>query len=723
MRIRWKFLIVLLSISLIPIIGMRLNAQKAMRELGNDLASQSKSVLVQETKVALKRLVEDHARVLKRERELLEMMLLMLSSEIEKHFSDSRHVTVSAIVSKFPAQERPVNAHYSHDMYCAPKPSGTCRPLRINFLKQGILIDSKFGMEPEAADAANLLISMTPLYHALKKKYPELILWQYVVLENGLHTIYPEPGPVPERHMRQSAMIPDWYHLVKEKKQMTWSQPALDSFTRNIAFFIAAPLHDSNGQFMGATAIAVPLTVFLHENQHIRMLSDHVTSLLVKAEDSPEYPVSIIAQEFTRTQQHMHWFAADVPVLLESPDTQQLQKMAEDLRNHRSEVREMLYDGNASLAAYQSFDQYGTALLLIVPKADILEHAMLMEQYVHDRIDRQIVFTGLILISIIALIIALSFVLSRSFTANISKLAEAVARVGAGDFQARVRLKSRDELGELGRTFNKMIPALEERVHMKQALDLVVEIQQSLFPSGIPHISGMDIAAKSLYCQETGGDFYDFMAVRRGSTTRTAFAVGDVTGHGLSAALLMATSRAFLRARLTQPGTMAEMISDVNRLLAEDTYETSQFVTLFYLEVDHVQKSLHWVRAGHDPAFLYDPKSNGFFQLEGSGPALGVIGDFEFPETEELNYAPGQIILIGTDGIWETRNPEGKMLGKERVKNIIKETALQSAGHILDAVVHEVEDFRQDRAQDDDITLVVLKVVERPETSDKVSLL
>ena len=710
MRIRWKFLLVLLSISLIPMIGMRLNAQKAMKELGNDLASKSKNEMIKETKVALKRLVEDHARILKRERELLEMMLLTLSSEIEKRLATTHHENFPVKVPYFSEQQMLIGTQYQHDMYCVLKPPGRCLPLPVNLLSQGFFIDFKAGIKENASEAKNRLVSMLPWYRSLKTKYPELFLWQYVVLENGLRTIYPEPETLKGQLKQHNITIPDWYPPVKEKKRIIWSEPTLDNFTGNIVFFVSTPLHDSSGHFIGVTAIAVPLTVFLHENQHVRLLSEHVTSLLVKAETSSDYPVRIVAQESFHIRKHMQWLAPDIPKWLEISDKYQLFEIADDLKNHRSEVREIEYDNKSALMAYQSFDEYGTALLLIIPQTDILKNALLMEDYVHDRINQQIVFTGLILIFIVVLVIGLSFIMSRSFTVNISKLAEAVKHIAAGDFQKRVHLKSRDELGELGETFNEMIPALEERVQMKQALDIAAEIQQSLLPSYIPQIKGMDIAAKSIYCHETGGDFYDFINVRRGETFRTAVTVGDVTGHGLSAALLMATARAFLRSRLTQSGNLSQMISDVNRLLSEDTRETSQFVTLFCMEIDPVKKKLYWIRAGHDPALLYDPKNKNISQLTGQGPALGITSDFIFQETEGLSYIPGHIILIGTDGIWETRNPEGQMFGKERIKNIIGEVALKSAGQIMDTIISALENFRKDQAQDDDITLVVIKI-------------
>jgi phosphoserine phosphatase RsbU/P len=639
MRIRWKFLIVLLSISLIPMIVMRLNGQQAMRELGNDLAAQTKNALITETKVALKRLVEDHARILKRERELLEMTLSLISSEIQKRLYNLHDNSFLETPPFFSTQAMPLHEHNDKKMYCLLKPHGQCLPLQISFMNQRFFINTLSDPDNEILDIVNRLASMSPLNHAIKNKHPELIIWQYVFLENGIRTIYPDPGISSVRRLyQQDTLLPDWYRLAKEKNQTNWSQPSLDQITGNIVFFVSAPVHDPQGNFIGAAAIAVPLTVFLHENEHIRMLSDHVISLLIKTEDSSEWPISIIAQESAHAKKHMNWFVTDSPTWLESPDKKQLLKIAEDLKSHRSNVREIIYNGSLNLAAYQSFDEHGTALLLIVPEEDILRDAILMEQSVHDQIQEQIVFTGIILLSIIILIIGLSFILSRSFTINISKLAEAVGRVASGDFQARVQLKSHDELGELGKTFNKMIPALEERVHMKQALNFAAEVQQRLFPSKTPYVEDLDIAAKSLYCRETGGDFYDFIDVQRGNINHTGIAVGDVTGHGLSAALLMATSRAFLISRLTQPGTMGQAMTDINRLVAKDTQETYQFVTLFYLEIEHEKKNFRWIRAGHDPAILYDSPNDEFSNLGGPGPALGIINDFQFQETAELKF-------------------------------------------------------------------------------------
>jgi sigma-B regulation protein RsbU (phosphoserine phosphatase) len=216
-----------------------------------------------------------------------------------------------------------------------------------------------------------------------------------------------------------------------------------------------------------------------------------------------------------------------------------------------------------------------------------------------------------------------------------------------------------------------MVPALEERVRMKQALDVAMEVQQNLLPRTMPRIKGLDIAGKSLYCDETGGDFYDFLDIGRHNAYQFGVAVGDVSGHGIQAALLMATVRAFLKSRARQPGSIADVIADINRLVADDTSETGQFMTLFYAEIDPRERIIHWVRAGHDPAMLYNPDTDTIEELMGKGIALGVDGGSEYQGQIIKGLSQGQVLLIGTDGLWETRNESGEMFGKERGSMLI----------------------------------------------------
>ncbi|HBZ54549.1 MAG TPA: phosphatase, partial [Syntrophobacteraceae bacterium] len=225
-------------------------------------------------------------------------------------------------------------------------------------------------------------------------------------------------------------------------------------------------------------------------------------------------------------------------------------------------------------------------------------------------------------------------------------------------------------------------------------------------------VRGLDIAGRSLYCQETGGDYYDFLHFAEWGPERVVVAVGDVVGHGIGAALFMTTARALLRARLLQPGSLAQAMRDANRLLCLDTAQSANFMTVFLLLLDAGRRLICWSRAGHDPAIVYDPRSDVSTDWIGEGMALGVDELQSFEENKASQWQPGMIIVIGTDGIWEAENTDGEMFGKDRLRAVIREARQGSAADILQAILDAVRGFREEAPQLDDITLVVVKIVD-----------
>jgi sigma-B regulation protein RsbU (phosphoserine phosphatase) len=244
----------------------------------------------------------------------------------------------------------------------------------------------------------------------------------------------------------------------------------------------------------------------------------------------------------------------------------------------------------------------------------------------------------------------------------------------------------------------------------KKALALAGEVQKSLLPQEKPRVQGLDIAGRNVSCDEIGGDYFDFIWRRDSKKGPFSVVVGDISGHGVDSALLMTTARAFLRMRASQPGSISEIITAMNRHLTQDTLETGRFMTLFYLTIDPETKRLDWVRAGHDPALVYDPILDEFEELKGSGMALGVNEGFDYEENHRNGLANGQIIAVGTDGIWEAINRDGEMFGKERLRNVIRQNAKAQAGDILSAVYDELNQFTLGQKTEDDITLVIIKV-------------
>ena len=250
----------------------------------------------------------------------------------------------------------------------------------------------------------------------------------------------------------------------------------------------------------------------------------------------------------------------------------------------------------------------------------------------------------------------------------------------------------------------------KEHRKVRHSLSLAMEVQQNLLPKANPQIDGLDIAGKSIYCDETGGDYYDFLEVGSPEEGKIGVVVGDVSDHGIPSALLMATVRALIRQRCSAFGQIDQVVSDVNRQLAKDVMDSGRFMTLFYAEIERLNKTIRWVNAGHEPAMIFDPVKNTFDDLNGGNNlALGIFEDTEFKEAHQ-EVAPGQIVVIATDGIWETRNPKGEMFSKDRIRKIIRRNATKTANDIQNAILDSLKRFQKEVTLEDDMTLVVIKI-------------
>lgn len=249
-----------------------------------------------------------------------------------------------------------------------------------------------------------------------------------------------------------------------------------------------------------------------------------------------------------------------------------------------------------------------------------------------------------------------------------------------------------------------------DMTEQKKTLALASEVQKSLLPQEKPLVKGLDIAGKNVFCDEIGGDYFDFLWQRDTRKGPINIVVGDISGHGVDSALLMTTARAFLRMRASQPGTISDIITAMNRHLTLDVLKSGMFMTLFYLAIDPIKRNLEWVRAGHDPAIVYDPVLDRFEELKGQGVALGISEASDYKENVRSGLTNGQIIAIGTDGIWEAVNKEGQMFGKKRFRSIIRDNAKKGANDILNAVYDELSRHTRGQRPEDDITLVIIKV-------------
>lgn len=299
-----------------------------------------------------------------------------------------------------------------------------------------------------------------------------------------------------------------------------------------------------------------------------------------------------------------------------------------------------------------------------------------------------------------------------SYSKNLKLLFEnetsVLERVTQGDLSRLVPVATNDEFGVIAGHTNTMIDGLRHRLQLITALKLAEEVQQNLLPSEAPSVPGLDIAGISNYCDETGGDYYDYFRLSNGDL---GVVVADASEHGVSAALLMTTVRAQLRQRVAMEGDIARIVSDVNQELARDVEGSGRFMTMFFLEIEPESKTMHWVRAGHEPAILYNAAEDNFLEFAGEGMALGVVEDLVFQKYTHQGWTPGSVVVVGTDGIREAQNVEGEMFGSDRLRESIRKRAAESAETIQNGIIEDLKTFQGKAPQEDDITLVVVKLL------------
>lgn len=307
------------------------------------------------------------------------------------------------------------------------------------------------------------------------------------------------------------------------------------------------------------------------------------------------------------------------------------------------------------------------------------------------------------------LVLALGIGLAILAVRPLTQLVEQIRDIGRGNFDARSDIHFTTELGMLSSSLNEVASDLKDRIRLKQSVELAMQLQQSLLPKSAPVVDGLDVHAYSSFCDETGGDYYDFLNVFGLPDTSLAVAVGDVSGHGVAAALMMTTARGALRSRASSSASLSELLTHTNSMLFADTKGES-FMTMILLVIDAENKTLRWASAGQTPPLVYLPDTDRFEPLSSGSLPLGVMPDTVYDEHSLNTLTPGSILLVCTDGLWESQNTAGEPFTIERVQQIIRSASRLSAADIATRLVRDLSAHLGSSEPDDDITFVVVKL-------------
>lgn len=245
---------------------------------------------------------------------------------------------------------------------------------------------------------------------------------------------------------------------------------------------------------------------------------------------------------------------------------------------------------------------------------------------------------------------------------------------------------------------------LVEQSKLEKELEIARTIQMNLLPRSDPEIENFEVAATSIPAKKVGGDYYDFIKLPQG---QWGIAVGDVSGKGVPAAILIATVRALLKSESTRPrASVTSVVSKVNVLTCHDV-TGNIFITLVYGVLNPHTRSFEYTNAGHCPPLLFDPQGN-IHSLTVGGFFMGLMENTEYKK-EVVKLPPGSVLLIYSDGLVDTMDPSGNFFGLERLKKLVSENRTKSATEIRDIILHHLNVFRGDAEVFDDMTLVVIK--------------
>jgi phosphoserine phosphatase RsbU/P len=242
-----------------------------------------------------------------------------------------------------------------------------------------------------------------------------------------------------------------------------------------------------------------------------------------------------------------------------------------------------------------------------------------------------------------------------------------------------------------------------EQERYERELQLAREIQQRFQPSAPPAVAGYELQGISFPSYQIGGDYYDFILCADG---RLVVALGDVSGKGTSAALLMSSLHAAVHAQVASCRPITETVGAVNRYLADNT-PANRFVTLFYAELDPVTGSLSFINAGHNPPIIAHG-GGALEQLGAGGLPLGIVPDFDYREGR-TQLRPGDVLVAYSDGVTEQTNPAGDEFGTVRLQEVVARNISRSAAGIRDKIEAALSSFAQGTPAGDDITLLIVK--------------
>ena len=710
MKLRLKLFLILVAIAIVPLVAAGLLARSNVETCSINVAADTRASVEQIVEVARTRYVRQYAATFDRDRVLIESTVRSAADLLEQIDLIER-VTPGVIQDPSPIYfasdfgdpaRAPTSLVFDDNQYIQ-NADGSHTPIPVS-RDYPVFVT----VTTDPAEIARDVRALGALTHILKsgsvfRTGEHWLLSHYASLNaTGTHISYPGKGGYPEGYDPRER--PWFIKAANETEEATWIGPIVDAPTGQVRMTCAAPARRHDGSLIGVVAADVLMLDMLDEIELPEDMQGQVKIMLVTLDDTGAliHAKSEYAQQggISRDPIVLDYLSADTP--------EETAALIQLMRTSDEGSTDFPIAGEDWILSYQRLLSGDSFVVVAFTRATIDSVADNVQNEVFTVFNDTIASNASIGAGVIAVAVAVAFFGARSVTRPVHSLVDTASAIASGNLDATANVRTGDELQQLAEAFNDMVPKLRDQLAVRESLMLAKEVQQNLLPSEPPKIEGLDIASRSIYCDETGGDYLDFFPLETGSG-KHAFFVADVTGHGIAAALLMTTARALLRTRAVDNDHIADVLTRVNADLARDA-RAGHFMTLYYLLIEPESRTAHWASAGHDPAIVYQPDTDTFTEFAGNDIPLGIEPAWEFHEAEAKLPSQGGVLVIGTDGIWEARRADNELFGKDRLRESIRGSAHKDAEGIAADIIDAVVRFREGSAQTDDITLLVLKV-------------
>jgi sigma-B regulation protein RsbU (phosphoserine phosphatase) len=539
----------------------------------------------------------------------------------------------------------------------------------------------------------------------------------YVGTDSGIAVIYPwTNGLDPSFDTRQRS----WYTEAKQSGTITWSKPYVDLLGNGLMITCSRPV---SSPATGRTWVVGADVTIDTINQNIigTQVGERGYALLIDNEGNVITRPGLSSGD-------QRWDESFVTENLLQSNNTDLVAVAREMIAGNTGIARVKFDDGDRFLAYAPVKSVDWSVGVVMPVDEVTAPARLTrDQIQNNSLDaaahmasQQESLKNLFIIVFFVLLIVvviLTVIFSRYLTEPLLKLQKGAEAVGKGDLEYRVDVKTQDEFGSLARSFNAMAADLREYIstlkrttaekeRMLKELEIAKGIQESFLPESAPELPGFDLEGFSLPALEVGGDFYDFIPL---DSDHYGLVIADVSGKGVPAALFMALSRTLIRASASTIEDPVSSIREANRHIFNDS-KSCMFVTLFYAVLDYKKKSLVFVNAGHNPPVYFGAGAARVALLNAEGVALGVLDEIPL-KSVELQLRPGDVVVLYTDGVTEAMNENDEEYGVERLTACVEAEKGRSSKEIIDALVRDITKFAGAKAQHDDITIMVLKVL------------